>query len=150
MENFKCHISSFRNRTLELLILYFVKINTKASLDNGVQFTQMLLKKFQQNNKFQMPRSSYENTLDELKFASLVVGKKTRREIHLLTRYEILQCGYVEKLKKRKSEDIDPVYVFRLHRRNNWFYKSSSHSYRSRAKRSNLQIFEFKVCEYST
>ena len=82
-----------------------------ASLGNEIQFTQMLMEKFQQNNKFLMPRSSYENTLDELKSASLVVGKKNRREYHLLTRYEILQCGDVEKLiKQRKSEDIDPVY----------------------------------------
>ena len=58
-----------------------------------------------------MLRSSYENPLDELKSASIVVGKKTRRDYHLLTKYQILQCGDVEKLnKKRKSEDVDPVY----------------------------------------
>ena len=112
MENLKKpFISSFRTHTLELLIRYFVNINMEASLDNVIQFTQMLMEKFQQNNMFLMPRYSYENTLDELKTASLVVGKKTRREYHLPTRYEILQCGDVEKLiKKRKSEDIDPVY----------------------------------------
>ena len=70
-----------------------------------------LWRSFNKIISFCLHRSSYENTLDELKPASLVVDEKNRREYHLLIRYEILQCGDAEKLiRKRKSENIDPVH----------------------------------------
>ena len=50
-------------------------------------------------------------TIEELKVASTVSSSKSCHQCYLLSRYEILQCGDVEKLfKKRKNADESPLY----------------------------------------
>ena len=82
-----------------------------TSVANEIKFTKILMEIFQTTRSNLMPKSTYEKTIDELKSASHVSGKKTRRQYHLLKKFEILQCGDVEKLiKKRESKLSDPVY----------------------------------------
>ena len=83
---------------------------------NEMKFMQILKEKFQTTNKNLLSRSIYEKTIDELKCASLLVGKKkTRRQYQLLQKYEILECGDVEKLiRKRESPLSSPVYFVHI------------------------------------
>ncbi|KAK6195703.1 hypothetical protein SNE40_001075 [Patella caerulea] len=49
--------------------------------------------------------------IENIKAAAGAGGTKNRYGYHLLSKFEILQCGDVEKLiKKRATQDEDPVY----------------------------------------
>ena len=57
----------------------------------------------------------YYTTIEALKSASNVSTKKSRQQYYILKKYEILKCGTVEKLiKKRKSTEDRPIYYITI------------------------------------
>ena len=49
-------------------------------------------------------QEEYFNLVEELKVAASRDKSKTRRQYYILQRYEVLQCGDVEKLIKKRNE----------------------------------------------
>ena len=67
--------------------------------------------KYSQCEKYLLPRDVYYKTVSDLRLAATTKTKKSRHQYYLLSKYEILQCGDVEKLiKKRESPEERPVY----------------------------------------
>jgi len=78
---------------------------------NETDFTEILKEKCGKSKKFLLSRIEYEKIIQELKEASSITTKKTRRQYSLMEKYEILECGDVEKLiRKRVSKESAPVY----------------------------------------
>ncbi|XP_064606191.1 KRAB-A domain-containing protein 2-like [Liolophura sinensis] len=75
------------------------------------QFTEALYKKYEVCEKVLIPKKTYFTMIEDLKGAARAVGTKNRHGYYLLSKFEILQCGDVEKLiKTRATQDEDPVY----------------------------------------
>ena len=51
-----------------------------------------------------LTKEEYFNLIEELKVAASRDKSKTRRQYYILKRYEVLQCGDVEKLIKKRNE----------------------------------------------
>ena len=51
-----------------------------------------------------LTKEEYFNLIEELKVAASRDKSKTRRQYYILMRYEILQCGDIEKLIKKRNE----------------------------------------------
>ena len=78
---------------------------------NETDFTEILKEKCGKSKKFLLSRIDYEKIIQELKEASSITTKKTRRQYSLMEKYEVLECGDVEKLiRKRASKELAPVY----------------------------------------
>ena len=74
------------------------------------KFKEALLKKYSQCAKYLFPKELYYKTIDDLKTAAEVSTTKSRHQYYILKKYEVLKCGDVEKLiKKRKSLEDRPV-----------------------------------------
>jgi hypothetical protein len=53
----------------------------------------------------------YYKTIDELKTVAEISSSKSRHQYYILNKFEVLTCGDVEKLiKKRKSSEDSPIY----------------------------------------
>ena len=75
------------------------------------KFREKLLEKYSQCQKYLIPKAVYSQTIEDLKNAAEVPKTKSHHNYYILNRYEVLQCGDVEKLiKKRKSPEDRPVY----------------------------------------
>ena len=75
-----------------------------------IEFRQELYKQFEGNKRVLIPKEDYCKTISELKEVSSC-SKKTSHQYYLLKKYEILKCGDVEKLiRKRQDQDETPVY----------------------------------------
>ena len=76
-----------------------------------LQFREALFRKYSKCEKHLLPRDVYYQTISDLRLAATTETKKSRHQYYLLSKYEILQCGDVEKLiKKRESPEERPVY----------------------------------------
>ena len=76
-----------------------------------LKFRDALFQKYSQCEKHLLPRSIYNQTITDLKLAIDPQTKKSRHQYYLLSKYELLQCGDVEKLiKKRQSPEERPLY----------------------------------------
>jgi hypothetical protein len=76
-----------------------------------MKFREFLFQKYSQFEKHLHPIDVYNQTMNDLKLAANPETKKSRHQYYLLSKYELLQCGDVEKLiKKRESPDEHPVY----------------------------------------
>ena len=74
-------------------------------------FRNDLLDKYNKCPKNLIPKDVYYKTIEEIKAASESSKTKSRHEYYLLNKYEILECGDVQKLiKKRQTPDELPVY----------------------------------------
>ena len=70
-----------------------------------IEFRQELYKQFEGNKRVLIPKEDYCKTISELKKASSC-SKKTSHQYYLLKKYEIIKCGDVEKLiRKRQDQD---------------------------------------------
>ncbi|XP_041349605.1 KRAB-A domain-containing protein 2-like [Gigantopelta aegis] len=80
-----------------------------------VRFKELLLaKKVSDTKSVLMLKEEYFQTMDELKEACSV-KLKTARQYYILGRYEILQCGDVEKLiRKRANFAEEPIYFVNI------------------------------------
>ncbi|GFR57889.1 KRAB-A domain-containing protein 2 [Elysia marginata] len=77
-------------------------------------FTSRLFEKFEHNPNYLLPKTKYQEIIHQLQ-ATLGVARKTARQYKLKSRYEILQCGHVDKLiKRRKSPTESPIYFVTL------------------------------------
>ena len=75
------------------------------------KFREKLFEKYSQCQKYLIPKEVYSQTIEDLKNAAEVPKTKSHHNYFILNRYEVLQCGEVEKLiKKRKSPEDWPVY----------------------------------------
>ena len=75
------------------------------------EFKQKLFDKYAQCQKYLIPKEEYYKTTEELKAAAQVLSTKSRHQYYILKKYEVLSCGDVEKLiKKRKAPGDHPVY----------------------------------------
>ena len=76
-----------------------------------LKFRETLFLRYSQCEKYLLPRDVYYKTVSDLRLAATTKTKKSRHQYYLLSKYEILQCGDVEKLiKKRESPEERPVY----------------------------------------
>ena len=76
-----------------------------------MRFRNDLLEKYEKCPKYLIPKDVYYNIIEEIKAASESSKTKSRHEYYLLNRYEILECGDVQKLiKKRQTSDELPIY----------------------------------------
>lgn len=75
------------------------------------KFKSGLYKKYNVLKKLLIPKSEYYLIVDELKRISSQQSTKPNKEYCLLYKYEILQCGDVEKLiRGRQSHDEQILY----------------------------------------
>lgn len=64
-----------------------------------------------QCQKYLIPKVDYYKTIDDLKAVAEVSTIKSCHQYYILNKYEVLLCGDVEKLiKKRKSPEDRPIY----------------------------------------
>ena len=60
-----------------------------------------------------LSKEEYFNLIEELKVAASTDKSKTRRQYYILKRYEVFQCGDIEKLIKKRNEangEVQTVY----------------------------------------
>ena len=82
---------------------------TDSSLETEVK--EQLFDNYAQRQKYRLPKVVYYKTIDDLKAVAEVFTTKSRHQYYILHKYEILLCGHVEKLiKKRKSPEDSPIY----------------------------------------
>ena len=70
-----------------------------------LKFREVLFRKYSQCEKHLLPRDDYYQTISELKLAAAPETKKSRHQYLLLSKYEILQCGDVEKVQVGKDQE---------------------------------------------
>lgn len=79
------------------------------------EFRQALWQKYSECGKYLIPKDVYNKTIDDLRSATQITATKSRQQYYILQRYEILQCGDIEKLiKKRINNDDPPLYYATL------------------------------------
>lgn len=67
---------------------------------------QLSMLKSSNKKSLQLAKDEYFNLIDEVKLAAACGDKtKTPRQYYLLKRYQVVQCGDVEKLIKKRSAD---------------------------------------------
>ncbi|KAK3880669.1 hypothetical protein Pcinc_014827 [Petrolisthes cinctipes] len=77
-------------------------------------YEKVMLKKNSDSKSLLLTKIEYYNLIEELKVAASAKNK-SNRQYYILGRYEVLQCGGVEKLiKKRKDRTQEPVYFVHI------------------------------------
>ena len=75
------------------------------------EFRNKLNEKYSKCQKHLIPKEVYYKTIEDLKTVTDVSNTKSRHQYYILNRYEVLTCGDVEQLtKKRKSPEDRPIY----------------------------------------
>ncbi|XP_071083993.1 KRAB-A domain-containing protein 2-like [Haliotis cracherodii] len=73
-------------------------------------FRDALYKMYEENTRVLIPKELYLESINNLLEASITT-KKTPHHHYLLKKYEVLKCGDVDKLiKRRQSSEEDPLY----------------------------------------
>src|SRR5215470_15670143 len=76
-----------------------------------VTFTAELFKKYNKVKKVLIPRNKYYEIIEQVKAALANDKTKRHEDYYLINKYEILQCGDVQKLIiKRKNSEESPLY----------------------------------------
>ena len=76
-----------------------------------MEFRGKLFEKYSECQKYLIPREVYYEAIEDLKTMTKVSTSKSRHQYYILKKYEVLTCGDVEKLiKKKKSPEDHPVY----------------------------------------
>ena len=76
-----------------------------------MEFRGKLFEKYSECQKYLIPRKVYYETIEDLKTMTKVSISKSRHQYYILKKYDVLTCGDVEKLiKKKKSPEDHPVY----------------------------------------
>ena len=95
-----------------------------------------LFKKYEACKRVYIPKEEYFLIMDQLKKISVDDKKKTHHQYYLMSKFEILQCGNVENvIKKRLTEKDTPLYyvstddTFDITK---WAHISTGHSGRDR------------------
>ena len=75
------------------------------------EFKAKLFEKYAKCQKYLIPKVEYYRIIESLKMTNQQSSSKTRHEYYLMTKFEVLVCGDVEKLiKKRNLAEDSPVY----------------------------------------
>ena len=75
------------------------------------KFRSELYKKYEECKKILIPKEQYFKMIEDIREAALTTSSKSRRDYYLLANYEILKCGDIEKLiKKRHDQENDILY----------------------------------------
>ena len=76
-----------------------------------MEFRGKLFEKYSEYQKYLIPREVYYETIEDLKTMTKVSTSMSRHQYYILKKYEVLKCGDVEKLiRKKKSPEDHPVY----------------------------------------
>ncbi|XP_068224298.1 KRAB-A domain-containing protein 2-like [Palaemon carinicauda] len=76
-----------------------------------LKFCDELLSRYEKCSKYFIPKDAYFQMIEDIRRASERKNSKSRHEYYLLSKYEVLQCGDVEKIiKKRQTLYESPVY----------------------------------------
>ncbi|XP_068229435.1 KRAB-A domain-containing protein 2-like [Palaemon carinicauda] len=76
-----------------------------------LKFREELLSKYEKCSKYLIPKDAYFQMIEDIHRGSERKNTKSRHECYLLSKYEVLQRGDVEKIiKKRQTLDETPVY----------------------------------------
>ena len=76
-----------------------------------MEFRGKLFEKYSECQKYLIPRKVYYETIEDLKTMTKVSISKSRHQYYIFKKYDVLTCGDVEKLiKKKKSPEDHPVY----------------------------------------
>ncbi|XP_070206199.1 KRAB-A domain-containing protein 2-like [Littorina saxatilis] len=83
-----------------------------GNADVELKFTTELFRQREQNKTYCLiPKSEYNKIVEDVKTAAVNNATKSRQEYYNLAKYDVLQCGPVEKLiKKRSCAEQTPVY----------------------------------------
>ncbi len=73
-----------------------------------IQFRDILFQMYAKKEKYLIPREVYNRTIEDMKLASQDSSSKPRHFYYVLGKYEIMQCGDVEKLVKKRENPTDP------------------------------------------
>ena len=75
------------------------------------RFKRELFKKYEECKRVYIPKEEYFLIMEQLKKIAIDSGTKTHQQYYLISKFEILQCGDVEKLiKKRQTDGDTPLY----------------------------------------
>ena len=75
-------------------------------------FKNELYKKYESLKKVLIPKPEYFLLINELKHLNEQSSVKSHQGYYLLSKYEILQCGAVEKLIRRRKSNDDPIQYY--------------------------------------
>ncbi|XP_068241013.1 KRAB-A domain-containing protein 2-like [Palaemon carinicauda] len=76
-----------------------------------LKFREELLSRYEKCSKYLIPKDAYFQMIEDIHRASERKITKSHYEYYLMSKYEVLQCGDVEKInKKRQTLDETPVY----------------------------------------
>ena len=78
-------------------------------LDIEAHFRQQLYKSYEENKLVLLPKEEYQNIISQLLEATATT-KKTPHKYYLLEKYEVLECGYVEKFIRKREDNEDIFY----------------------------------------
>ena len=73
-------------------------------LDIEAQFREQLYKSYKDNKHVMLPKEEYQNIISQLL-------EKSPHQYYLLKKYEVIECGYVKKLI-RKREVNEATFYF--------------------------------------
>ncbi|XP_076053598.1 KRAB-A domain-containing protein 2-like [Oratosquilla oratoria] len=76
-------------------------------------FREELLKRYELKKPVLLPKEQYNKIIAELTATDTSV-KKTPHEYYLLKKYEVLKCGDVLKLIRRRNANEEPIYFAKL------------------------------------
>ena len=76
-----------------------------------LRFCDKLQEKYKKCQKYLIPKDIYFKTIEDIKAANESSKKKSRHEYYVLNKYDILECGDVQKLIKNcKTPNEPPLY----------------------------------------
>ncbi|XP_068234280.1 KRAB-A domain-containing protein 2-like [Palaemon carinicauda] len=76
-----------------------------------LKFREELFSRYEKCSKYLIPKDAYFQMIENIHRASERKITKSHYEYYLMSKYEVLQCGDVEKIiKKRQTLDETPVY----------------------------------------
>ncbi|XP_076049296.1 KRAB-A domain-containing protein 2-like [Oratosquilla oratoria] len=81
--------------------------------DLEAYFREELLKRYALKKSVLLPKEQYNKIIAELT-ATDTSAKKTPHEYYLLKKYEVLKCGEVLKLIRRRNTNEEPIYFAKL------------------------------------
>ena len=71
-----------------------------------------IYKKYESLEKVLIPKPEYFLLINKLKHLNEQSSAKSHQGYYLLSKYEILQCGDVEKLIRRRKSNDDPIQYY--------------------------------------
>ncbi|XP_068209311.1 KRAB-A domain-containing protein 2-like [Palaemon carinicauda] len=68
-----------------------------------LKFREELLSRYEKCSKYLIPKDAYFQMIEDIRRASERKNAKSRHEYYLMSKYEVLQCGNVEKIIKTRQ-----------------------------------------------